>query len=257
MVEKDDISKASNWEQLEKMATLGQLTAGVAHEVNNPMSFILSNLTTLKEYVAELSEILKLVNKENSSSDKLKLVLEDMDALVFEIEEGALRVKEIVLELRDFSRPDAGMQLIDLNVCLTETLKILSNELKYKADVVTKFGDVPAFTCYVNELKQVFTNLIINASQAIVTFGQVTVKTFVERQDIVIAISDTGVGIAPEHVNHLFEPFFTTKPTGQGTGLGLSIVKGIVEKHQGRIEVESQVGMGTTFFIRFPIDKAR
>lgn len=251
-----DISEKGNWEQLDKMATLGQLTAGVAHEVNNPMSFILSNLETLQEYVAELVEGFQSGSKEKVFSEKFMIIMEDMEALVGETQEGALRVKEIVLGLRDFSRPDAGMQLTDLNACLTETIKILANELKYKADVVTEFGDVPAFTCYANELKQVFTNLIINASQAIESFGQIKIKTFAEHQDIVIVISDTGKGIAPEHVKHLFDPFFTTKPVGQGTGLGLSIVKGIIEKHRGQIDVETQLGAGTTFSIRLSMDRA-
>ncbi len=252
---RSDISEKGNWEQLNKMATLGKLTAGVAHEVNNPMSFILSNLATLREYVAELAEDFQSGSKGKSFSEKYMTIMEDMQALVDETEDGALRVKEIVLGLRDFSRPDADRQLTDINACLTETLKILANELRYKADVVTEFGDVPAFSCYANELKQVFTNLIINASQALESFGQVKIKTLVENQDIVILISDTGKGIAPEHLKHLFDPFFTTKPIGQGTGLGLSIVKGIVEKHQGQIGVETQLGAGTTFYIRFPMDR--
>lgn len=262
--------------QSEKMASLGTLAAGVAHEINNPMAFILSNLEVLQDYSSlflgeiesydqlraaclngESRESLrKLAEKleDGRGSSDVDYVKSDVLKLVEQSLEGAHRVKDIVKNLKDFARIDqAEFQVTDINEGIRATLKIAWNELKYKCEVIEDLGDIPQISCLPQELNQVFLNLLVNAAQAIQEKGQVKVRSCLEGDFILVSVSDTGSGIAPENIHRIFDPFYTTKPIGKGTGLGLSIAHDIIKKHGGMIDVESQLGKGTTFTIRLPI----
>jgi signal transduction histidine kinase len=262
--------------QREKMASIGQLAAGVAHEINNPMGFILSNLNTLQKYAGRLTSFLELqsgvvdelVGKsglsdaarqlgEQRKALKLDYVLKDLEGLIGECQEGAERVKKIVQELKTFSRLDESeRQQANLNGGLESTLKMVWNELKYKAELATDFGDIPAITCNPGQLNQVFMNLLVNAAQAIESHGTIGVKTRSDENYVYVTISDSGHGIAPENLPRIFEPFYTTKEVGKGTGLGLSIAYDIVKQHNGEIRVESEPGTGTAFTLILPVDPA-
>jgi PAS domain S-box-containing protein len=258
--------------QSEKLASLGQLAAGVAHELNNPISFVNSNLGTLAEYVKEIKKLLekyekmegiiggdKSKQKLSQEIDELKeqidldFVLGDFDKIISESQDGTQRVKSIVQNLRDFSHVDKGeFKFADINQGIESTLNIVWNELKYKAEVIKEYGDIPQIECLPQQLNQVFMNLLLNAAQAITTHGQIKIKTYRKDKDIIIEISDTGIGIPKDNIARIFEPFFTTKEVGKGTGLGLSVAYGIVQKHNGKIEVESEVNKGTTFRVILP-----
>jgi two-component system NtrC family sensor kinase len=256
--------------QGEKMASIGQLAAGVAHEINNPAGFILSNLGSLNNYTEKLtefihsqSEALEIVHAEGTADGlkvlrkKLKIdyVIEDIHNLVRESIDGAERIKKIVQNLKSFSRLDeTEFKFTDINVCVESTLNIVWNELKYKATVIKDYGDVPQVKCYPQQLNQVFMNLLVNAAQAIEKQGEIKIKTWDGDGFINVAISDTGHGIPEDKINKIFEPFYTTKPVGKGTGLGLSITYDIVKKHNGAVTVESEVGKGTTFTVKIPLD---
>jgi two-component system NtrC family sensor kinase len=255
--------------QKEKMASVGQLAAGVAHEINNPMGFIISNIGSLREYGEALKEYVLAADvvlaagcseadraKMQALQDRLDIsfILEDTPSLIKESLDGAGRVRTIVQNLKSFSNVDqAEVQQININDCLESTVSIAWNELKAKADVVRSYGDVPLIECRPQELGQVFLNILRNAAQAIKDRGTIRLTTGREDGVVVVAISDNGCGIPPEIVGRIFEPFFTTRPVGQGTGLGLSICYDIVKKHGGAIEVTSTVDSGTTFTIRLPI----
>ena len=261
--------------QSEKMASLGQLAAGVAHEINNPVGFVMSNLGTLNDYVLLFKKILgiydstkELVEENNNAmvldkymeidaiykDEDIDFVFEDSEQLVSESIEGIDRVKEIVHQLKCFSHVDqASVKPSNINDCLENTLKVVWNEIKYKAEVIKDFGEIPEIKCNPAELNQVFMNLLVNAGHSIKERGEISVKTQSDGTNIIISISDSGHGIDEEHLEKLFDPFFTTKPVGEGTGLGLSISYGIVEKHKGTIEVTSEIGVGTTFTIRLPL----
>lgn len=260
--------------QQEKMASIGQLAAGIAHEINNPTGFIMSNLNTLlkysariKDFVSSQTEALNLISKDISSNkeilEKLKEkrktskfdhIIEDIGSLVTESIDGAERIKRIVQDLKNFSRIDeAEYKLADINAGIESTINILWNELKYKAVIKKEYGDIPRTKCNLGQLNQVFMNILINAVQAMDKQGEITVKTWNEADSIYISISDTGSGIPEDKINRIFEPFFTTKPVGEGTGLGLSITYDIVRKHNGDIRVKSELGVGTTFIINIPV----
>ncbi|MBU0673026.1 MAG: GHKL domain-containing protein [Proteobacteria bacterium] len=255
--------------QQEKMASIGQLAAGVAHEINNPMGFISSNFTTLKKYCDRLEEFIQAqdhltkglgATAEITELDtlrknlKIDYIMEDLRDLIAESQEGAERVKNIVMGLKNFSRVDqAELQQANLNECLESTLNVVWNELKYKATVVKEFGELPVTLCHPQQLNQVFVNLLVNAAQAIEKQGVITVKTQCHDGMIEISVSDTGRGIQARHLNRLFEPFFTTKEVGKGTGLGLSITYDIVKKHGGDIVVDTELGKGSTFTVRLPV----
>jgi len=246
--------------QSEKMASIGLLAAGVAHEINNPIGFIYSNMNTLRDYVVSLKEFfaacreIELPPPQQGKKDGVGVILDDLETLVAETIEGAERVKRIVTDLRSFSRAeDDKMTTADLNKGLESTINVCWNELKYRCKVAKEFGDIPALCCYPTKLNQVFMNLIINASHAMEKSGTVTVRTFQEGNEICVQISDDGCGIPPENLPRIFDPFFTTKPVGKGTGLGLSIAYNIIAEHDGRIDVQSEVGKGSTFTIRLPI----
>ncbi|HKK01334.1 MAG TPA: ATP-binding protein [Desulfuromonadales bacterium] len=258
--------------QQEKMASIGQLAAGVAHEINNPMGFIISNLNSLGKYAEKIttflgiqSDAVQALIDETGSADiienlqrqkqrlKMDYIVNDLDSLIRESQDGAERIKEIVQNLKSFSRVgESEFKVADINEGIEKTINIVWNELKYKAEVKKDYGDIPPIYCNLGELNQVFMNLLVNAAQAIETQGKIAIKTFRDEKDVFVAISDTGSGIPPEKLGRIFEPFFTTKEVGKGTGLGLSIAYDIVKKHGGEIGVESSAGAGTVFTIRLP-----
>ncbi len=259
--------------QQEKMASIGQLAAGVAHEINNPMGFIMSNINTLKRYMEKISEFMKLqscmleqcagkcgdadvlkVVVEKRRALKIDYISEDTESLIGESLDGADRVKKIVQDLKSFSRVDeAEYKSADINTGMESTINIVWNELKYKATLVKDYGDIPMTKCRPGQLNQVFMNLLVNAAHAIEKQGEIRVRTWLEGDSIFITISDTGCGIPEANQRKIFEPFFTTKEVGKGTGLGLSIAYDIIKKHDGEIKVDSTVGKGTTFSIRIPL----
>ena len=254
--------------QSEKMAAVGQLAAGVAHEINNPIGFVTSNLGTLKSYVQNLLDLIA-AHEAAAAGDTAPLaqvrqgmdidyLREDIVALLSESSEGLDRVRKIVQDLKDFSHVDeAEWQDANLNAGLDSTLNVVNNEIKYKAEVIKDYGQLPLVRCIPGQLNQVFMNLLVNAAQAIEKRGTITVRTRREGDAAVVAVSDTGCGMAPEVAKRVFEPFYTTKPVGKGTGLGLSLAYDIVvKKHGGRIEVDSTQGIGTTFSISLPLNAA-
>ena len=257
--------------QSEKMASIGQLAAGVAHEINNPVGFVNSNMGSLRSYVETLFKAVDdydaILARANCGPDvatavaqlkeqaDLEFLKEDVTALVKESMDGLKRVKDIVQSLKDFSHVgETDWQMADLHHGLDSTLNIAHNEFKYKATIDKQFGQLPLVKCMASQLNQVFMNLIVNASHAIKESGIITIRTGTEGDWVWVEVADTGVGIPPENLSRIFEPFFTTKPVGQGTGLGLSLSYNIVKKHGGRIDVESEVGKGTRFIIRLPVE---
>ena len=251
--------------QSEKMASIGQLAAGVAHEINNPVGYVNSNITSLEGYLNDLISLINgLSESENITQDAIKefkekidyeFIKDDVKQLLDESKEGINRVKKIVHDLKDFSHVDEEeWQWTNLHKGIDSTLNVVNNEIKYKAKVIKEYGDLPDIECIASQLNQVFMNLLVNASHAIEEQGTITISTGKDDDEHVwIKVSDTGKGIKKENVNKLFEPFFTTKPVGQGTGLGLSLSYGIIQKHGGQIDVESEVDKGTQFKITLPI----
>jgi PAS domain S-box-containing protein len=256
--------------QQDKMASIGQLAAGVAHEINNPMGFIISNLGTLKEYTEAMSSYIATADQmilpaaeqaaqlaELRKSLDLTYILNDLESLLSESLEGADRVKQIVHDLKDFARMDeTTVTETDLNQCVRSTVNIVRNELKYVAQLDLQLGELPLVTCNPQQINQVITNLLVNAAQAIEGHGTITVTTQQVERQVVLTIADTGSGIPPEVMKRIFEPFFTTKPVGKGTGLGLTISYDMVRKNGGEISVESEPGKGTTFTITLPVSGA-
>ena len=247
--------------QQEKLASVGQLAAGVAHEINNPVGFISSNLSTLHKYIGKITTYLAAADSGQSSEElrqlrkklKIDFIFTDIRDLINESLEGTERVREIVQNLKSFSRAEEQTFVrADINECLEKTLKVIWNELKYKATIIKEYGRLPSVKCYPQQLNQVFMNLLINAVQAIDTKGEITIQTWQEDKEIHVAISDTGQGIAPQNLSQLFEPFYTTKEAGKGTGLGLSIAHDIIRQHKGRIDVISRPGKGSTFTVIIP-----
>jgi len=255
--------------QSEKMAAIGQLAAGVAHEINNPIGFVNSNLGTLKTYSAQILKLLDTYEKLGINGDQsaidaarteadIDFVREDLPALLAESQEGLSRVTKIVQDLKDFSHVDqTGHQLSDLNAAMESTLNVVWSELKYKAEVVRELGDIPEVDCVPAQINQVFMNLLVNAAQAIETTGRITVRSGFENQHVWFEVLDTGKGMPEAVRKRIFEPFYTTKPVGKGTGLGLSISYDIiVKKHGGRIDVTSEPGLGTCFRLWLPLNQA-
>ena len=259
--------------QSEKMASLGQLAAGVAHELNNPIGFVRSNVSTLEGYLGGIFEIIAAYDEHAAAAlspeaaaalvdlkrkKDFDFLREDIFQLLAESKDGLFRVQEIVQNLKDFSRVgEAGWGWADIHACIDSTLNIIWNELKYKCTVVKHYDPtLPQVCCIASQLNQVFMNLLVNAGHAIVDKGEITIATRHGPDGVAqIVISDTGVGIPDENLPHLFEPFFTTKPVGKGTGLGLSIAYGIIGRHHGSIDVHSVVGQGTTFTVNLPISR--
>lgn len=264
-----DLKKVHNQMlEQEKMASIGQLAAGVAHEINNPAGFIGSNLGSLQKYVNKLIEGLAFMEQSLKKIDnaelqaevktkkrqlKLDFVQEDINDLINESKDGIDRIATIVRNLKSFSRAKSDKQEpIDLQEALESAINIAWNEIKYKAKVKKEYQTLPLVTCFPQQLGQVFVNLLVNAAQAIEDQGVITLKTRREKNWAVVEICDTGSGITEEHLAKLFEPFFTTKEVGKGTGLGLSICHDIIQKHHGLIEVDTTPGIGTCFTIKLP-----
>ncbi len=256
--------------QSEKLASIGQLAAGVAHEINNPIGYIFSNFATLEKYLKDAFEMLAAYEhaeaqlagtpaavglKALRKRIELDFLKEDIPELMAQSREGIERVRKIVQDLKDFSRVDARQEWewADLRKGIDSTLNIVSNEIKYKADVVKEYGALPEVECLPSELNQIFMNLLVNAAHAIgAERGTITIRTGVEGADVWVEVEDNGSGIAKENLARIFDPFFTTKAVGQGTGLGLSLAYGIVKKHGGRIDVDSEVGRGSRFRVTIP-----
>lgn len=257
--------------QSEKMASIGVLAAGVAHEINNPIGYVNSNLGTLEKYLANIFVVLNkyeaaeaLMAAGNPLLEELRqlkakvdlnYIREDSKSLIAESHQGLERVKKIVLDLKDFSHSESEDKWSeeDIHHGLDSTLNVIWNELKYKCEVVKEYGVLPPVECLLSQLNQVFMNLLVNAAQSIETRGTITIRTGTRNDQVWIEIADTGKGIPPENLSRVFDPFFTTKPVGQGTGLGLSVSFSIIQKHHGEIEVESTPGKGTVFRVVLPV----
>jgi two-component system, NtrC family, sensor kinase len=261
--------------QQEKLASIGQLAAGVAHEINNPIAYVQSNLRTLENYLASIRtllarvfEIKKLqevdeVRKAWDAIDRLAeesdldFILEDVKELLPQSLEGVERVRQIVADLKSFSRDDESKrETTDIHNCINGALNIVWNELKYHVTLYKSYGRIPEIDCYPRQLTQVFVNLLINAGQAIRDQGEIRISTVREGDLIVCTVADNGIGIPESAQAKVFDPFFTTKEVGKGTGLGLSIAYGIIQKHGGSIRLKSEVGKGTEFRIELPIKAA-
>jgi len=281
IIELEDSQKKANAQlfQSEKMVSIGQLAAGVAHEINNPTGFVSSNLKTLTDYQNDINKLikhyrklvtnLKKTNRKHLSSSTEKqleqiasledeadidFILEDIMDLISDCKEGTERIKKIVIDLKDFAHPgEDKIQSADINGGIEATLNVVWNELKYKATVNKELGKLPMVNCYPQQLNQVFMNLFVNAAQAIEKQGKISIVTRADDGFVEITIGDTGSGIDKEYLSRIFDPFFTTKDVGKGTGLGLNVAYNIIKKHNGTIDVKSQVGKGTVFKIRIPI----
>ena len=257
--------------QTEKMASLGQLVAGIAHEIKNPLNFIYGNTGFLADYTAKLQALIEahaslpsLSPADRAKIEELKegmrysFIKEDLGTLIDNFTEGARRINTIVSDLRSFSRMDSDqVSEIDLHAALEMSLNLLSNQYKNRVEIHREYGDVPRIQGYAGKLNQVLMNLLLNAFQAIREKGDVWIRTRCLDGAVDIEIEDNGVGIAKEHLKRIFEPFFTTKPVGQGTGLGLSISYGIIEQHGGKIHVASKPKEGSVFTVRLPVLQER
>lgn len=250
------------------MASLGQLVAGIAHEINNPVTFISAGVDSLKTNIDEISQVLDLYQKIKPENVKTKLnEIEDLKErleyretrseianLLDIIKIGTERTTEIIKGLRSFSRMDEDvLKVADIHENLNTTLILLRNKYKDRINIVKEYGDIPQIECYPGQLNQVFINILANAIDSIGERGKVVIRTSKSNQGIQITITDNGSGIPDEIRSRIFEPFFTTKDVGNGTGLGLSISHGIIEKHMGRIDVSSKVGEGSEFIISLPL----
>jgi len=266
----------------EKMAGIGQLSAGIAHEINNPLSFVLGNMNMIKKYFVKIKALYELnkelvENYDKCSVEDLKnkvfeiskyikdndfdYIAEDLDDVTNDGKEGINRIAKIVKSLLNFARKgyEEEFTRYDINGGIRDTLTIANNAIKYSANVNEELNDVPCVQVIAGQINQVILNLIINATHAIKSkgvLGNITVKTYYDEKYVYCEIADDGCGISEKHINKIFEPFFTTKQVGEGTGLGLSIAHDIiVGKHNGNIEVKSIVGEGTKFIISLPIDR--
>ena len=256
--------------QSAKMASLGELVAGIAHELNNPLGFIYANLGNLKKFYAKILGLLETyegleLSEEDRAGIKQKQEEINYEYLKTRIEQmidrsavGADRMKKIIMDLKSFSRLDsAAFAESDINEAIEITLGIMTNEYKNRVEITRKFGDLPLVECYIAKLNQVFMNLIVNACHAIEGEGEIIIETAIENDMVRIEVSDNGKGIPEDVADKIFDPFFTTKPVGVGTGLGLSVSHGIIKQHKGEISVKSKVGEGSTFTIIFPMLPAR
>lgn len=247
-----------------KMISLGELVAGVAHELNNPISFIYSNMTHLRDYSDKLIDLVKIAETDfkalpgKKEEYEFDFITKDLPKLISSCEEGARRTRDIVLGLRNFSRLDeAQLKEVDLRELMETSLNLVQGEIKNKVEIEKHFDEIPLIKCYASQISQVFVNLLSNAVQAIENNGRIWItirQVFMNGEDFIqVSIQDTGKGIKAEYLDQIFDPFFTTKPVGKGTGLGLSITYGIIQKHGGDIQVKSSENVGTEFIITIPV----
>jgi len=254
----------------ERLASLGTLAAGVAHEINNPLAYIKSNLMSLEGFlnpmVRTVTSLLKIEAQAEHQienlialgleydAEELGFILEDLDDILADLRDGSERIVTIVSGLRQFSHPSRNAMVeTDLNDAVSVAVELSRNAFKYHAELTTELSDIPAVKANSAEITQVLVNLIVNASQAIKESGRITVGSRVDGDAVELWVADTGEGMASELVDKIFTPFFTTKPVGEGTGLGLAISQRIMAEHQGSISVESAPGAGTCFRLRFPL----
>ncbi|MFA7115334.1 MAG: ATP-binding protein, partial [Candidatus Omnitrophota bacterium] len=260
--------------QSEKMAGIGQLSAGIAHEINNPAGFVLTNLNCLEKNIETLfqsmEDVIRLIAEYFPHSDntgefyeslkritetrKIQFIKKDMPDLISQTIEGAQRIKKIVGNLKNFSHPgEKEKRPINVNVEIDKALDLINNEIKYNCEVIKDLKEVPLILANPQQLEQVFINIIINAGQAIYKKGIIRISTYLKDPVVIIEISDNGKGISEDAISQIFNPFFTTKDVGKGTGLGLSIVYGIIKDHNGQINVYSKIGEGTRVVISLPV----
>ncbi len=258
----------------EKMASVGILASGVAHEINSPLFFVDMNLTALSDYVGVIESIfglydklcaslqgsdgswveeLNLVRQESQEHD-IDFVMEDTKQLMRETSEGIARIKSIVQGLKDFAQTDAGgFAEADLNMILESTCSLVESNLPRDCRIEKQLGELPRIVCNAGEIGQVIAGVLLNAGQAVRQDGQICIRSESTGSNVILIVEDNGIGIAADHIDHIFEPFFTTREEGEGKGLGLSIAYGIIQKHQGSISVSSTPGIGTQFTIRLPL----
>lgn len=265
--------------QSEKMASLGQMVAGVAHEINTPLGYVQNNMEIARDAYGKMAALNgaydalygMLQSPEASEAAvnehfaRLQHMREDfaevypqesMESLFSDSLYGLRQISEIVVNLKNFSRIDqAAVDNVDINECVISALTIGNNVIKHKAEVIRDFGMLPKVSCSPSQINQVFLNLVTNAAQAIEGYGRIMIKTVADDQYVHVVVRDNGKGIPPENIARIYDPFYTTKPIGEGTGLGLSIVFGIIKDHGGQIQVKSEVGKGTAFCISLPIKR--
>lgn len=261
--------------QSERFSAIGQLAAGIAHEINNPIGFIFSNLQTLEQYVCHYEKLLGIMDDMSIASKvydpeglaravsawemkrkeiNYDFISGDISNLIKESQEGVEKIRKIVRDLRDFASPDKGVvELVNIEALIESILNVVWNEIKYKAELRKEYGGVPLISCDPQKIGQVFVSLLINAAQAIKGKGVITIKTYTQGGHVMVDLCDTGCGIPPENMTRIFDPFFTTKPVGQGLGLGLSVSYDIIKKHGGSITFKTQTGEGTTFTVSLPV----
>ncbi|VUD64264.1 Sensor protein ZraS [Thalassocella blandensis] len=253
----------------EKLASIGQLSAGVAHEINNPTGYVKSNLSTLQQYMTAVKQVIagsEQLIRQHASEDAIQAldelqqqhdiayVLEDLDDLVVESIDGVARIEDIVKSLKNFARPDQDEAVVfDVNECIENTLKLVANEIKYKAEIDMKLSPLRDIQGQPGSLSQVFLNILVNAAQAIDEQGKITISSELRNDEVIVQIEDNGCGIEEKNLPRIYDPFFTTKDIGVGTGLGLSVSHGIISKHGGRIIASSTPGEGSIFTIYLPV----
>lgn len=255
--------------QNEKLASIGQLAAGVAHEINNPTGYVKSNIAslirywkTLKKSIAAMQAVcvgdLILAERQEKiaaifQDNDIEFLLHDVDNIIAECQDGLFRIEDIVKSLKNFARQDTRESIsFNVNDCIENTLKLVNNEIKYTVTVEKHLQPLPLVCGQPGSISQVVLNLIVNAAQAIETTGTIKINTYTDTQSVYVEITDDGPGIPPEIQNRIFDPFFTTKNVGVGTGLGLSVSHGIIDQHRGEISFSSELNKGTTFQIRLP-----
>ncbi|NDY73794.1 PAS domain-containing sensor histidine kinase [Desulfobacter hydrogenophilus] len=264
--------------QTDKLASIGQLAAGIAHEINNPVGYVTSNMNSLEDYLSDIRKLIELYQilikrldeitlpealakmtekiHEYTREIDLNFLQEDMDELIKDCIDGLDRIKKIVIDLKDFAHPGKkNVEPVDINACIETTLNVAVNELKYKTTVHKNLSALSLIQGIPQQLNQVFLNILVNAAQAIEKKGEIRIKTWQKNNDVFLTISDTGCGIDPENISKIFDPFFTTKEVGKGTGLGMNIAYNIIQQHGGNIAVKSEKGKGTTFTVSLPVSE--
>lgn len=270
----DELSKAneelvlseSQLIQSEKMASIGVLAAGVAHEINNPIGYIKSNLTVFQDYLESINDYCQEIAEQCTTQEQkdyqqalankhdLQYILEDSGPLIENSIDGVEKVAEIVRNLKTFARAEEDVKtLTDINEGLNATINMVANELKYNCQLHIDLSPLPKIYAFPSKLNQVFMNLLINAGQSIADKGDIFIRTYQDDNALVVEVKDTGTGISPENLPHIFTPFFTSKPVGEGTGLGLSISHSIIEQHSGKILINSTIGKGSCFSVYIPL----